>query len=77
MSYARWTEDSNVYAFMIEGGWECHCCGINRGETLQFKTLLGLRLHLVDHRERGQKVPQYAFDRIDYELQNPDDPDNG
>lgn len=69
MSYARWTEDSNVYCFEIQGGWECHCCGLNNGESITFIMLVALRNHLIEHREKGDKVPQYAIDRIDDELQ--------
>lgn len=81
MSYARWTSDSEVYAFLcvVDGVdvYQCHCCKINRGRSLNFKTLIGLKTHFLDHRERGDKVPQYAFDQIDYEIEHPEDPDRG
>jgi hypothetical protein len=69
MSYCRFTRDSEVYAFdHVDGNFQCFCCKINLGQSLNFTLLSELRRHLTDHLERGDKVPDYAFAMIDEEL---------
>jgi hypothetical protein len=72
MSYARWTEDSEVYVFQIEGGFECHFCKQNNGDHMDFKTRSDLKEHLLDHRKQGDMVPEYALETIEQEMKRYD-----
>ncbi len=64
MAYCRMGEDSDVYMYNSGVGWIC-CCGVDdvvletREEALQ---------HLLQHRDKGDRVPQSAVDRLIKEI---------
>ena len=63
MAYARWSGNSDVhFSEAFDGTFKClGCtCGI-RGRREAIK-------HLQGHRDRGDRVPQYAFDQLRKEL---------
>jgi hypothetical protein len=61
MAYARYGAESDVYVYATAKGWICENCS-------QFSDLVALQKHLVDHRSRGDKIPQHAIDVIEAEL---------
>jgi len=62
MAYARFGKDSDVYVYeSAHGGWVCERCG-------NFSDLMALKKHLLEHKERGDKVPQRAIDEIQSEI---------
>jgi len=65
MSYARWSEDSDVYVYerTVEAS-EWVCCG-----CAAFKTREGMIEHLREHEERGHRVPAEAIARLRRELE--------
>lgn len=75
MSYARFSDSSDVYIFEHSAGF-IQCCGCNlteptTGEYVGFADLATPRLalqHLEAHIEAGDKVPQVAIDRIKEEF---------
>ena len=82
MSYCRWGADSDVYVYgserevkgTTERVWVCMECtlyadnpAVGEGDVYA-PYLRGLRAHLEEHRLRGDKVPDYAFERIDKEM---------
>ncbi|MFW5902928.1 MAG: hypothetical protein ACOCTT_03500 [archaeon] len=68
MSYSRWTEDCNVYTYRTTGkdGTDMfECCGCcMEGHSVQFKTKKEMLKHLENHRDNGDKVPDYVFENI-------------
>lgn len=59
MSYCRNNgRDSDVYVIASGGGLECFC---DPFFCLEPATMI---THLERHRERGDKVPDYAFERL-------------
>lgn len=62
MSYCRWGEDSDVYV-IGEGDCLC-CCACGIGISVRFKTRTQMIEHLEQHRKDGDKVPQYAIERL-------------
>ena len=63
MAYARWNGESDVYFFeAFDGTFKCMACAHG---------LMGRRhaiAHLQEHRDKGDRVPQYAFDRLREEM---------
>lgn len=66
MSYCRMSEDSDVYVIATfdprvqKKAWQCYCrptsCLVySRQEMLE---------HLYQHRKDGEKVPEYAIERL-------------
>lgn len=71
MSYARFGPDSDVYAFPSSGGsYVCSGCyrGRQPGTSVWFETAAELLGHLEMHRAMGDKVPDYALDRLSREI---------
>jgi hypothetical protein len=68
MSYVRWGSDgSNVYMIAdCSGGWWCVGCDM---EGKRSATRTGMLKHLQAHRDAGDIVPEYVFDRLKHELQ--------
>jgi hypothetical protein len=66
MSYCRIGGDSDVYVIdHVDGGTACYC-GRDEADRLMTKPeMLG---HLLAHRDRGDKVPQRALDRLTAEI---------
>jgi len=66
MSYCRFGKDSDVYVYYsIYGQYEC--CGCNLRESQEFSvfdTAKEMVSHLNIHKINGEKVPQYAIDRL-------------
>ena len=64
MSFVRWGEDSSVYVYESFSGFECCMCATlpNQKEMVA---------HLKDHLERGDKVPSYAIERLESEIDGP------
>ena len=73
MSYCRFGDDSDVYLYEhVDGFYECCSCRLMKFEKgLPFdmhesKKLLNLSevlAHLLKHKKKGHKVPDYAFKR--------------
>lgn len=58
MSYARYSDDSDVYVFRnCDGFLDCVGCGFKT------ETVAGLHAHLDWHREVGDEVPDRAYDQ--------------
>lgn len=83
MSYCRWGKDSDVYVYVTERvvkderetWWVCCMCtlyadtpAIDTPDTVFAPTLAALKQHLEQHREKGHKVPDSAFERIAREM---------
>lgn len=70
MSYCRFS-GGDVYMFdSVHGGIECCGCrlqGFDEPFPL-FNSRLDAHNHLLEHREAGHSVPQYAFDRLVLEI---------
>ena len=76
MSYARFSEDSNVYVFATieKGAHVAECCGClliprdDEGDATapwpQYDSPDGIITHLREHQAAGHKVPDYAFRSI-------------
>ena len=75
MSYCRWTRDSDVYVFSyncqdpmycdpIGKGFVCCSCNFNKDRNFLCKTRQGMIKHLIKHRNNGEDVPDYAFERL-------------
>lgn len=76
MSYARFSEDSNVYVFATieKGAHVAECCGClliprdNEGMATapwpQYADPFAIIAHLREHQAAGHKVPDYAFRSI-------------
>ena len=70
MSYCRFSEDSGVYMYPHVGGF-IECCGCRlAGEPADWATTdhkVAL-MHLVWHLKAGDKVPDFAFQRLINEI---------
>ena len=64
MAYARWNGKSDVFFLeTFDGTFKCMGCTdgiINRRHAIT---------HLQEHRDKGDRVPQYAFDLLREEMQ--------
>ncbi len=71
MSYIRFSDDSDVYAYPSVNGFVCCNCRMAKStewgwySDSVFKTLPKLEDHLIEHWLRGDKVPKYAFKNIE------------
>ena len=71
MSYARFSDESDVYLFMCVCG-ELDCCGCKlQAGKVSFASTEGMLEHLAEHRAAGHLVPG----TVDQELRD-DDADN-
>lgn len=61
MSYARLGQESDVYVFSTGTFLCCHFC---EPQARFSQTTADMLEHLRGHQERGDKVPQSAFDRL-------------
>ena len=75
MSYCRNNgEDSDVYvvatkmAEMDVPGWWCCGCKMEKSNQNFFFTREETIKHLLRHREKGDKVPERAFERLRKEI---------
>ena len=84
MSYARFSDESNVYMYHHYQGF-IECCGCWISDEIpdgyedipspRFKTARRAIRHLMEHIEKGYKVPDRVFDRIYEEYEgHMDDP---
>lgn len=59
MAYARWNGESDVYFIKhVDGDFQCVGC------TDGIMTINAAIGHLKEHRMKGDRVPQYAIDRL-------------
>jgi hypothetical protein len=64
MSYCRFS-DGDVYMYpSVEGVTCCACRLQSSSETIYMETKEEALEHLILHQERGDSVPQYAFERL-------------
>lgn len=63
MAYCRWSKDSDVYVILLESG-KYQCCGCRLGGSFATDDPNKMILHLGDHVEAGQKVPDLAIARL-------------
>ena len=80
MSYARWGwEGSDVYVFgtdvvetdnggRVGGMLVCMHGGDDEGVSFTCKTSAEMIAHLLEHRERGDTVPESAIERLREEM---------
>ena len=66
MSYARFSETSDVYVFAHVGGF-VQCCGCALGDEWDFHSAAEVVAHLREHEEAGHVVPEHLFDEALYE----------
>jgi hypothetical protein len=70
MSYCRVGEDSDVYVIAIhdrvtrKAAWECFC----QERSAQFDTHQKILEHLLCHRQKGDRVPEHALERLRREI---------
>lgn len=77
MSYCRFGDDSDVYLYHhINGSYECCSCrlmGFEKGSGMhkskKMSNLNEALVHLMKHKKKGHKVPDYAFGRVLEELE--------
>jgi hypothetical protein len=73
MSYARWGEDSDVYAYDAGSVLVCCWCRLLRHDDngpepdFECNTPLGMIKHLKEHKALGHKVPDEALERLEKE----------
>lgn len=64
MSYCRFGADSDIYLIAhVNGGWVCYC-----DKMVSLDSPEDVEAHLLNHRRRGDKVPEYALARIRSEM---------
>jgi hypothetical protein len=63
MSYARLSDESDVYVYSTGAFFACHFCGPDSRSHF-FETSADMLAHLREHMERGDRVPQRALDEI-------------
>jgi hypothetical protein len=71
MSYARWGEDgSSVYVIGTNDGERdlLVCVQCSEGSSFSCESALQMLSHLIAHRERGDVVPERAFERLREEI---------
>jgi hypothetical protein len=74
MAIVRWEDDSDVYVYEdVKGGFVCEgCADIGKGfsgrvdgsTSYRCSTAAEMLLHLLDHREKGHKVPERAIEAL-------------
>ena len=76
MSFARLTNDSEVYVYQdAEGGYTCCFCRLNpHAEQFNVPTAKLMVTHLEEHRAAGHKVPEYALESLREEPDGPAPP---
>lgn len=68
MSFAHFSENSDIYLFHNVGGWiECACCPLFHAHTARFFTWTDAIDHLLEHICQGHKVPESAIKRLERE----------
>lgn len=68
MSYCRMGNDSDVYLIATFGGkWNCFC----RVPCVVTDSVEDTLAHLLNHKARGDKVPDYAIRRLQNEMREP------
>lgn len=63
MSYARYSPDSDVYVFASVDGY-LSCCGCHLGDKWDFYSTAEMIAHLMEHRAKGENVPEYCIDAL-------------
>ena len=71
MSYCGFDDDSDVYLYEhIDGFFECCSCRLQKFEkssamhkSKKMTNLHEVLVHLMKHKKKGYKVPNYAFKR--------------
>ena len=64
MAYARWNGESDVYFVKtFDDTFKCMAC------TDGIMTRRHAIAHLQEHRDKGDRVPQHAFDQLREEMQ--------
>jgi hypothetical protein len=60
MSFARYGPDSDVYVYEGSDGFRCDRCP-RAGEWFCCETVEEMVTHLLEHRKRGDRVPEDAI----------------
>ena len=71
MSYCRFSSFSDLYVIATQWGYECLNCSLAEDDDAvvwHCKTRMELYKHLLDHRDKGHKVPADAIRRIMAEI---------
>lgn len=61
MSYARFSDHSDVYVYADVNGYVA-CCGCRLGDQWDFHSAEAIVAHLHEHDDAGHKVPSDLFD---------------
>jgi len=69
MSYVRFSKESDVYMYWHVDGY-VDCCGCSISESWALHSFKDALKHLHEHRKRGDKVPDYAIERIQREIKS-------
>lgn len=74
MSFARWSEDSDVYVILHTGGYlACYWCDeAPRAACWAAATTAEMIAHLERHRVRGDLVPEHTFEQLRAEADESD-----
>lgn len=65
MSYARWSEDSDVYVFAcVSGHLECCGCALEPSHTFVAHTTAKMLAHLDAHKAARHDVPDSCVERL-------------
>lgn len=66
MSYARFSETSNVYVYAHYQGF-IECCGCILGDDWSFHSIPEIVAHMQAHVEAGHTIPDYLLDPETYD----------
>lgn len=70
MSYARFSDQSDVYIYRSGDVWICNGCKLKKRYDSEHTNLTSLKQHINEHTEAGHRIPYYTLERIDYEIEN-------
>jgi phosphotransferase system IIA component len=64
MSYCRFSDGDVYLYYSVKGMFVCCGCLLHEGKNVEMDTLFETIKHLNKHVEKGDKVPEYAFERL-------------
>jgi hypothetical protein len=73
VSFARFSEDSDVYVYLgIDGTFQCCGCWLS-GTSVRLDSTDDMISHLRRHQVAGHSVPGYALERLEAEREENDE----
>lgn len=67
MAYCRFSDESDVYMYHHVDGYIV-CCMCSLGIVVHIETRKDAHNHLMLHKERGDKVPKEALEKLQDEM---------